>query len=353
MSGARGQSMTMELTGSIAIAGAGSIGCYVGGCLRLAGKEVTLLARPRLVDQLQERGLKLSGFDGLRAHLPATGIAITADPAAALSQAKLVLVTVKSRDTEAMARLIDAHAPPHATIVSLQNGVRNVETLRVALPHHRVVAGMVPFNVVQSLDAAGTPSVHRATRGMILVANEPRGVAETLDVPHAAVAAHADMTAVQWGKLLLNLNNALNALSGLPLAEQLAQRPWRMLLAEQMQEALACLSAARIAARGTESVPLRLVPPILRLPNAMFMVIARGMLAIDPTARSSMWEDLTQHRPTEIDYLQGEILRLAEVHRIRVPVTRAIVAAVKRAEAARAGSPGLAPQAIRNAPDAA
>ncbi|RTL72234.1 MAG: 2-dehydropantoate 2-reductase [Hyphomicrobiales bacterium] len=345
--------MQVGLTGSIAVAGAGSIGCYVGGCLALAGKKVTLLARPRLAERVQDRGLMLTGFDGLRAHLPATGIAATADPAEALAQAALVLVTVKSRDTEAMARLIAVHAPPNATVVSLQNGVRNVETLRLGLPRHRVMAGMVPFNVVQSLDEGGTLRMHRATRGTILVAREPAGVAQALDVPHAPVVAHADMQAVQWGKLLLNLNNALNALSGLPLAEQLAMRPWRLLLAAQMQEALACLSAAKIAARGTEGVPLRLVPHILRLPNALFLVIARGMLAIDPSARSSMWEDLTRQRPTEIDVLQGEILNLAERHQIRMPVTRAIVTAVKQAEAAGAGSPGFAPEAIRSAVKAA
>ncbi|MGG2377273.1 2-dehydropantoate 2-reductase N-terminal domain-containing protein, partial [Salmonella enterica] len=90
---------------------AGSIGCYVGGCLGLAGKPVALLARPRLAERVKARGLQLSGFDSLSAHLPPNRIAATADPAEAFAQATLVLVTVKSRDTEAMARLIGAHVP--------------------------------------------------------------------------------------------------------------------------------------------------------------------------------------------------------------------------------------------------
>ena len=117
---------------------------------------------------------------------------------------------------------------------------------------------------------------------------------------------------VQWGKLLLNLNNALNALSGLPLATQLADRRWRLLLAAQIEEALAVLKAAGIAPARIEGVPPRLIPSILRLPDWLFRLVARRMLAIDPAARSSMWEDLAARRPTEIDYLQGAILALAD-----------------------------------------
>lgn len=97
---------------------------------------------------------------------------------------------------------------------------------------------------------------------------------------------------------------------------------------------------------GTEGVPPRLVPHILRLPDALFQIIARRMLAIDPSARSSMWDDLERRRPTEIDDLQGEILKLAATHGVDVPATRAVVAAVKTAEKARAGSPHLAPEAV-------
>jgi 2-dehydropantoate 2-reductase len=116
-----------------------------------------------------------------------------------------------------------------------------------------------------------------------------------------------------------------------------------------MSEALASLKAARIRAIGTEAVPLGFAPHILRLPDALFFAIARRMLAIDPQARSSMWEDLERRRPTEIDYLQGEILKLADAHDIAVPLTRGITAAVKAAERAGRGSPRLSPEAVRRA----
>ncbi len=170
---------------------------------------------------------------------------------------------------------------------------------------------MVPFNVVQTREVDGRPRFHRATSGKVLIGTGIAGLRSLLDVPGLAVGEQADIKAVQWGKLLFNLNNALNALSGLPLATQLADRRWRRLLAAQIEEALAVLRASGIRPARIESVPPGLIPFILRLPDAVFRVAARRMLAIDPQARSSMWEDLERRRSTEIDHLQGAIVTLA------------------------------------------
>jgi 2-dehydropantoate 2-reductase len=154
------------------------------------------------------------------------------------------------------------------------------------------------------------------------------------------------MTGVLWGKLLLNLNNALNALAGVPLATELGDKRWRKLLARQIDEGLKVLKAAGITPARIEGVPPAAVPRILRLPSWLFRRVAGRMLAIDPEARSSMWEDLERRRPTEIDHLQGAVLALAAKTGVRAPLTRRIVELVKAAEAARAGSPGLAPEQL-------
>src|SRR6185503_6007423 len=138
------------------------------------------------------------------------------------------------------------------------------------------------------------------------------------------------------GKLIINLNNALNALAGIPLAEELADRRWRRLLAAQVEEALGVMKAAGMRPAAIEGVPPRAIPFILRLPDALFRRVARRMLAVDPQARSSMWEDLRRGRPTEIDYLQGAILALARTSGVEAPLTQRISSLVKRAEAARA-----------------
>jgi 2-dehydropantoate 2-reductase len=330
----------------VTIAGAGSIGCYVGGCLARAGRDVTLLTRPALADAIARHGLRVSELDGADDTLAPSALKVTTDAASALAQADIVLVTVKSGATPEMADAIGRHAPPGAVVVSLQNGIGNADALRARLDAtHRVVAGMVPFNVVQTREGAA-PRFHRATSGTIGIAQGVPGLRRTLDVPGAPVAEHPDMEGVLWAKLLLNLNNALNALSGLPLAGELADRRWRVLLAAQIAEALAVLRAADVRLARVEAVPPRAIPFILRLPDVIFRVVASRMLAIDPAARSSMWEDLERRRLTEIDYLQGAILALAAEAGVAAPVTGRIAGLVKDAERAGRGSPGLRPEEV-------
>ena len=334
----------------IVVAGAGSIGCYVGGCLALAGRDVTLLLRPALAEMIAGQGLRISDLDGGNRMLAPSAIKLATDPAAALSAADIILVTVKSGATAAMAGTIAEHAPSGATIVSLQNGVGNVDLLLARLGGiGRIVAGMVPFNVVQSHGSGAAARFHRATSGTMLVGAGVPGLRAALNVKGAAVAEHPDMAGVLWGKLMLNLNNALNALSGVPLATQLAHRRWRLLLARQIAEALAVLKAAGITPARIEGVAPGMIPRILRLPDWLFRRVARRMLAIDPEARSSMWEDLDRRRPTEIEYLQGAIVALAATRRMPAPVTEGIVHLVQQAEAARAGSPGLRPAEVERA----
>ena len=331
----------------IAVAGAGSIGCYVGGCLALAGRDVTLLLRPALAESIARNGLRVSGLDGADRVVAPSAVRLATDPAAAFAGADVILVTVKSGATEAMAELIAEHAESGATVVSLQNGAGNADVLLARLGGMaRVVPGMVPFNVVQTHARGAPPRFHRATSGTVQVGAGVPGLREALAVEGLAVTESRDMAGVLWGKLLLNLNNALNALAGIPLAVELGDRRWRRLLARQIEEGLEVLKAAGIRPARIEGVPPAAVPRVLGLPNWLFRRVAASMLAIDPEARSSMWEDLERRRPTEIEYLQGAVLRLAAKTGVRVPLTQRIVRLVKEAEAARAGSPGLTPERI-------
>ncbi|MDH4986332.1 2-dehydropantoate 2-reductase [Aminobacter anthyllidis] len=330
---------------SIVVAGAGSIGCHAGACLALAGRDVTLLARHRVAEAIGAAGLRVSDIDGFDRRLDGGAIDVATAPSV-LAGADVVLVAVKSGDTAAMAELIARHAPESAVVVSLQNGVDNAGTLRAALGRRRVIAGMVPFNVVQSPEGELPLHVHRASAGTVLIEAGDESLRKLLDVDGFTVAGHADMPAVQWGKLLMNLNNALVALSGLPLAAQLADARWRRILADQIDEALAAMKANGIRPVKVTAVSPALLPTVLRLPDWLFLRLAKRMLAIDPTARSSMWEDLERRRRTEIDALQEVILGLARKAGTPATLTERIVALVRDAEARGKGSPRLRPEQV-------
>ena len=332
----------MTTNGRIAIAGAGSIGCFVGGMLAAAGRDVALLARPRIIAEIHAHGLRLSGVGDIDRQVAAHQLTLS-DDAAILGDAAIVLVAVKSADTAGMAELIARHAAADAVVVSLQNGVGNVAALRERLPGRHVLGGMVPFNVI----APGDGHYHRATSGDIVLERDAAGTAARLSVAGLVLRPADDIVAVQWGKLLVNLNNALNALSGMPLREQLARRPWRRLFADQMAEGLAVLKAAGIEPVSATPIPASLTPHLLRLPDFLFSRLLGRSMKIDPTARSSMWDDLQRGRRTEIDYLQGVIVQMAAQHGIAAPLSQRVAALVRRAEAAGQGAPGLTPEQVR------
>jgi 2-dehydropantoate 2-reductase len=329
----------MLLERPIGIAGAGSIGCFVGGMFAASGRRVALLARPRVIREIESNGLRLSSFEGFERQIAPSQLTLSEDPSV-LRDVGAVLVTVKSADTAEMAEQIAQHAPDDAVIVSLQNGVGNVALLRQRLPGRRVLAAMVPFNVI----APGEARYHRATSGDIAIEQDDAATAERLSVPGLKMRATADIVGVQWGKLLVNLNNAL---ADIPLRAQLAQRSWRLLFADQMAEGLAAISADGIKPVSSTPIPANWMPAMLRLPDVLFGILLAGVMKIDPGARSSMWEDLQRGRPTEIDYLQGVITEIADRHGLKAPLSRRIVALVKQAEVAGKGSPGLTPEQIR------
>ena len=334
----------MAESASICVAGAGSIGCFVGGMLRAGGHRVSLLARPRIVDEVDQHGLRITSFEGLEHRLTSAEITLSGDPVI-LGDADIILVTVKSDDTAEVAQLIAQHAAKTATIVSLQNGTGNVAVLRNALPDHDVLAGMVPFNVV----SMGEGHFHRATSGDILLEKDDSETAKKLSQPELGFRTVDDITGVQWGKLLVNLNNALVALSDLPLREHLSQRSWRVLFADQWREALQVIRAEGIDPVSTTPLPASFTPCILKLPDFLFQRIAPSMVKIDPKARSSMWEDLQRVRRTEIDHLQGLIVELAQRHGLSAPLSKRIVSLIRAAEQAGQGSPRLTAGQVRAA----
>lgn len=297
------------------ILGAGAVGCYVGGRLAAAGQRVTLVGRPRAMEPLALDGLTVTDLDGFKAHVPADKLTLATSLAAAWPETgstttpTVILLCVKGGATAAAAQEIATCCPAGTVVVSLQNGVDNVARIANAAPQMQALAGMVPYNVVMRT----ATQVHRATTGRLQIEQSPvtAQIATIFNAAGLSTKLSNDMRAVQWGKLLLNLNNPINALSDLPLREQLLNRDFRKILAALQLEALAAMTRVDIEPVQLATAPPRTLPRVLKLPNWLFTRLAARMLRMDASARSSMWDDVQHGRTTEIDDMCGAVVSLA------------------------------------------
>ncbi|MBT2325664.1 2-dehydropantoate 2-reductase [Variovorax paradoxus] len=310
----------------VLVMGAGTIGCFIGGSLAAEGVRVVFVGRPRVLQVIARRGITLSDLDGMERHVPAHALQLEERVPQGI-RPSLVLLTVRSNATAEAATELAEALPAGTPVLSLQNGVSNAAVASQVAPTLYVLRGMVPYNVAEIEPG----SFHRGTAGR-LAAQRSRALRPWLAVFDRAgvpIDRYDDMLSIQWGKLLLNLNNPVNALSGLPLREQLLDRGYRLCLAALMDEALEALSWANIAPAQLAAVPARRLPFILRLPTPLFRLAAARMLRIDDKARSSMADDLALGRRTEIDALCGEVVRLAKSNGARAPLNAKMVELLK------------------------
>lgn len=187
----------------VGIFGAGAVGGYVGGCLAAADADVRFVGRADKEKAWKEGGLRLTDIDGRDETVPPQAIRFSTD-IASLRHCDLVVLSVKSAQTEEAARSLQPVLSPQVTILSLQNGVRNGGILKAVLPEARILRGMVPFNIVWR----GSNHLHRATEGLLAVEDDPG-----LDIAARSfldaglpLDRRTNIEAVQWAKLLLNLN---------------------------------------------------------------------------------------------------------------------------------------------------
>jgi 2-dehydropantoate 2-reductase len=302
----------------ITIFGAGSIGCYLGGRMVEGGAAVRFIGRDRYKNAIAKSGLSLSQFDDPVSRLD--GIDFQTDMSA-LAGSDIIGLCVKSQDTAEAAALIQKFAPK-AWVISFQNGVSNLPTLRDALPDARISGAVVPFNVTSP--APG--HFHRGTAGDLIIGPDaPDALLEPLGRANVGVQVVDDIEGHLWAKMLVNLNNALNALSGGPLRDGLLQRGYRRVLVKMIADA-ENVTVATFNGRSPSALM-----KMMSKPDWLYRIIMDRIAKIDKTARSSMLDDLELGRASELDYLQGEIVQRAERLGLQVPANRAVMVAVEAA----------------------
>lgn len=340
----------MESALRVGIVGAGAIGCYLGCRLAAAGAEVVFFGRASFAAEAAQYGLCAVDMNGHRSVIEKDNVVFGTEPGV-LADSAVLLCCVKSAHTDDVARQIGTVVRADARVVSFQNGLGNADVLRANLGARAVLGGIVGFNV----RPLGRGVFQQATTGELVIEDDGAASAPIAALVRlltkAGFKVHLakDIEALQLAKLMMNLNNAVSALSGVPLREMLASSGYRRILADLIIEALGVLRAADIRPGRLGAVPAQWFPTVLRLPNALFRLLARAQLKIDPQARSSMWEDLARGRPTEVDYLNGEIVRLAGKHGVEAPLNRRITALVHDAEVKKLGSPEMSAESLRRA----
>ncbi|GBG25666.1 Hypothetical Protein FCC1311_018852 [Hondaea fermentalgiana] len=340
----------------VGVLGAGAVGAYVGARL-LAGNvgegavsdlKVTLVGRESLLDAVEANGgvLVTHTIAGERAdHVQDDHFVVTKD-VGALADAEIILVAVKASHTEGVAKQLrdlfaasPGAAGPQRTIISLQNGVTNARILREIINDEKVavLAGSVVFNVVW----AGA-DFSQTTSGDIVVQDGPQAslfgrLSTRGGIP---VVVQPDITALQYGKLLINLNNAVNALAGIPILDCFKDPGLRRSIALSIYEAIDVLSRAGIPIKSPNKSSIYMLPRLFSLPDCLFRIVMPFVIKIHPKAKTSMLQDLERGRTTEIDLLNGEIVRVAKEHNLEEPFVNAtLVRLVKEAESR--GSPKM------------
>jgi 2-dehydropantoate 2-reductase len=291
----------------VAVMGAGAVGCYYGAMLARAGHKVTLIARPQHVEAVRRAGLRLqtNQFDEFIKLDSTTG-------AEGARGARLVLFSVKSTDTEAAGKALAPHLERDAAIVTLQNGVDNAERLAATLGRE-----VIPAVVYVAVEMAGAGHVRHHGRGELLIG--PSAASKAIAAAFGAAGVQMEISdnvaGALWAKLIVNCAyNALSAISQLPYG-RLVQGPGvPAVMGEVVDE---CLAVAR--ACGVQ-IPGDLHETVRKLAHTM------------PGQYSSTAQDLARQKKTEIDHLNGFVVRKGEALGLPTPVNRALLALVKLRE---------------------
>ena len=300
----------------IAVVGAGAVGGYFGGMFARAGAPIVLIGRRHFADAVNSNGLVLDKSEGQERIRVAATTEISA-----IRDCSLILFSVKANDTAETAKQIAPFLQPDGTVVCLQNGVDNADRVRAAT---NVVT--VPAVVYVAVSVPEFGRVKHLARGDLIIGPLSERTTEVANVfNRAAISCRIseNIEGELWVKLLCNC--ALNAISALGHARygQIVQSgDAKQLMQDVVDEVLAVARAAGVVLPGVDDRESGM---------AAAMKIATQMA----DAFSSTAQDLNRGRRTEIDALNGYIVRQGAALAVPVPINSALFTLVKLAEQVR------------------
>jgi len=292
---------------TIAIMGAGGVGCYYGAMLARAGHGVTLIARPPHVEAIGRRGLVFEA----RGTTETLKVTATTEPSG-VAGADIVLFCVKSGDTEEAGRAIAPHLAANATILCLQNGVDNAQRLQAVLGRP-----VIPAAVYVAVEMPGPGHVRHHGRGELIIGHGATSAAIAESFGRAGIATEVSDSVIGalWTKLVVNCAyNALSAIPQLPYGRMIEVDGVRDSMADIVAECRAVAHAAGIVV-GPE-----ILDTVLALAPAM------------PAQTSSTAQDLARGKTSEIDHLNGYVVRTGERLSVPTPANRLLTVMVRLME---------------------
>jgi len=289
--------------------GAGAVGCYFGGLLARAGHDVTLIARPQHVEAIVRDGLHMD-TKTFNEHVR---VKATSDPAA-VQGAQLVLFCVKSGDTESAGHQIKPYVGNETVVLCLQNGCDNDQRLRSVLAQPEVAAAVVFLGA--EMRAPGVVKHHGSGELVIDPIRLIAGLAVLLEAAGIPTRVSDNVRGELWRKLIINCAyNAISAIARKPYGKTVSSLGVRDVMRDIIDECLAVATAEGI-----------------KVPDDVDAAVWRIVETI-PQQYSSTAQDIVRGKPTEIDYLNGHIVRRGKALGIGTPANQVLWAMVKLIEA--------------------
>ena len=321
----------MAAPSRILIAGAGALGSVFGGLLAAAGHEVTLLGRAPHLAAIAEHGLVLEGLFGART---VRGLQIAYEPAALRPPFDAILVTVKSFDTALMLAATADLLAPEGALVSLQNGLGNVERVLAAVGPERALGGRVIFGaelarpgVTRVTVNADPVAVGAVAAGTPAAEGKARVWAGRLDEAGIPTEYTPGVLAHLWTKACYNAAlNPLGALFGVPYGTLATQPDMRAVMDGAIDECYAVAAACGVT-------------PVVPTADAYRAVFYERLVPATARHRSSMLQDIERGRPTEIEAINGCIWTYGRAAGISTPVNATLTRLIRARERLGSTSP--------------